>query len=203
MAAGLFFSRPKPVFAVQNGINWDKPVFPNFPVQSWEKLSKTGKNYTSSSKTFMKCNYQTKIEQDRLEDNLTKKLWAHNPKFVKKVFALILIQIIYSGLTMLMSHQLWCQAMSVVVTLLLCKNKMYRIWLMNSQALNCEMILSLLWTCFVLAGTGVHQAESNSKVNFMFSHHLWIHKKYCSKIWDSMIHWLNITWTQSSMLYIN
>ena len=40
--AGLGFSRPKPVFPVQNGINWDKPVF---PVQNWEKLSKTGKNY--------------------------------------------------------------------------------------------------------------------------------------------------------------
>ena len=34
--------------------------------------------------------------------------------------------------------------------------------------LNCEMILSLLWTCFFLAGTGVQQAESSSKVNFMF-----------------------------------
>ena len=45
---------------------------------------------------------------------------------------------------------------------------LYRIWIMNSQALNCEMILSLLWTCFVLAGTGVQQAESNSKVNFLF-----------------------------------
>ena len=41
---GLGFSRPKPVFPVQNGINWDKPVF---PVQNWEKLSKTGKNYAA------------------------------------------------------------------------------------------------------------------------------------------------------------
>ena len=47
---------------------------------------------------------------------------------------------------------------------------------MNSQALNCEMILSLLWTCLFVAGTRVEQAESNSKVNFMFSHHLWIKK---------------------------
>ena len=39
---GLGSSRPKLVFPVQNGINWDKPVF---PVQNWEKLSKTGKNY--------------------------------------------------------------------------------------------------------------------------------------------------------------
>ena len=43
--AGLGFSRPKSVFPVQNGINCDKPVFPSFPVQNWEKLSKTGKNY--------------------------------------------------------------------------------------------------------------------------------------------------------------
>ena len=45
LRAGLGFSRPKSVFPVQNGINWDKPVFPSFPVQNWEKLSKTGKNY--------------------------------------------------------------------------------------------------------------------------------------------------------------
>ena len=43
--SGLGFSRPKPVFPVQNGINWDKPVFPSFSrpklgktVQNWEKL---------------------------------------------------------------------------------------------------------------------------------------------------------------------
>ena len=66
---GLGFSRPKPVFPVQNGINWEKPVF---PVQNWEKLSKTGKNYISSSKKFLKCDFQTKLEQDMLEDNLTK-----------------------------------------------------------------------------------------------------------------------------------
>ena len=72
-SSGLGFSRPKPVFAVQNGINWDKPVF---PVQNWEKLSKTGKNYISNSKTFQKCDYQTKIEQDRQEDNLTKKVMS-------------------------------------------------------------------------------------------------------------------------------
>ena len=39
----LAFSRPKPVFTVQNGINWDKPVFPVFSFQNWEKLSKTRK----------------------------------------------------------------------------------------------------------------------------------------------------------------
>ena len=39
--SGLFFSRPKPVFAVQNGINWDKPVFPSF---SRPKLGKTVQN---------------------------------------------------------------------------------------------------------------------------------------------------------------
>ena len=44
MYTGLGFSRPKPVFPVQNGINWDKPVF---PIQNWEKLSKTGKNYAA------------------------------------------------------------------------------------------------------------------------------------------------------------
>ena len=73
MIPGLGFCRPKPVFAVQNGINWDKPVF---PVQNWEKLSQTGKNYILSSKMFLKCDYQTKIEQDRLEDNLTKKVMS-------------------------------------------------------------------------------------------------------------------------------
>ena len=39
---GLGFSRPKPVFPVQNGINWDKPVFPSF---SRPKLGKTVQNY--------------------------------------------------------------------------------------------------------------------------------------------------------------
>ena len=39
---GLGFSHPKPVFPVQNGINWDKPVFPGF---SCQKQGKTGKNY--------------------------------------------------------------------------------------------------------------------------------------------------------------
>ena len=38
---GLGFSRPKPVFPVQNGINWDKPVFPSF---SRPKLGKTVQN---------------------------------------------------------------------------------------------------------------------------------------------------------------
>ena len=94
---GLGFSHPEPVFPVQNGINWDKPGFPIFSCPKQGKTSKTGKKYyISSSKTFLKCDYQTKIEQDMLEDNLTKRLWAHNPKFVKKDFALILIQIIYT-----------------------------------------------------------------------------------------------------------
>ena len=44
LATGLGFSRPKPVFPVQNGINL---FFPVFPVQNWEKLSKTGKNYAA------------------------------------------------------------------------------------------------------------------------------------------------------------
>ena len=42
LVAGLGFSRPKPVFAVQNGINWDKPVFPSF---SCPKLGKTVQNW--------------------------------------------------------------------------------------------------------------------------------------------------------------
>ena len=44
----LGFSRLKPVFPVQNGINWDKPVFPSLShpklgksVQNWEKLCRT------------------------------------------------------------------------------------------------------------------------------------------------------------------
>ena len=59
--AGLGFSRPKPVFPVQNGINWDKPVF---PVQNWEKLSKTGKNYMGLYFKLQKVSknvYQIKI----------------------------------------------------------------------------------------------------------------------------------------------
>ena len=57
--AGLGFSRPKPVFPVQNGINWDKPVFPSFSrpklgktVQNEEKLSGT---IFQAAKSFQKC----------------------------------------------------------------------------------------------------------------------------------------------------
>ena len=39
---GWVFSVYNLFFPGQNGINWDKPVF---PVQNWEKLPKTGKNY--------------------------------------------------------------------------------------------------------------------------------------------------------------
>ena len=56
---GLGFSRPKPVFPVQNGINWDKPVFPSFSrpklgktVQNWEKLLRT---IFQAAKSFQKC----------------------------------------------------------------------------------------------------------------------------------------------------
>ena len=56
---GLGFSRPKPVFPVQNGINWDKPVFPSFSrpklgktVQNWEKLYGT---IFQAAKSFQKC----------------------------------------------------------------------------------------------------------------------------------------------------
>ena len=42
--AGFGFSRPKPVFPVQNGIIWDKHIF---LVPNWEKLSKTGKKYAA------------------------------------------------------------------------------------------------------------------------------------------------------------
>ena len=46
---GLGFSRPKPVLAIQIGINCDEPVFFSyFFIQNWEKLSKTGENYISS-----------------------------------------------------------------------------------------------------------------------------------------------------------
>ena len=62
MKSGLGFSRPKPVFPVQNGINWDKPVF---PVQNWEKLSKTGKNYAAllfkHQKVSQNVMYQIKV----------------------------------------------------------------------------------------------------------------------------------------------
>ena len=192
--AGVGFSRPKPIFAVQNSINWDKPVFPSF------SSPKLGKTIFRTAKHFWNVTYQTKIEQDRLENNLTKKLWAQIPKFVKKVFGLILIQITYSGLTMLMSHQLWCQAMSKVVSLLLCKNKMYSIWIINSQALNCEMILSLLWTCFWLV-QGYSRQKAIRKLTSCF--HIICELKRTNKIWDSMIHWLNITWTQFSILHMN
>ena len=61
LVSGLGFSRPKPVFPVQNGINWDKPVFPSFShpklgktVQNWEKLWRTifqeGKSCLNGSK---------------------------------------------------------------------------------------------------------------------------------------------------------
>ena len=56
---GLGFSRPKPVFPVRNGINWDKPVFPSFSrpklgktVQNWEKLCST---IFQAGKSFQKC----------------------------------------------------------------------------------------------------------------------------------------------------
>ena len=60
------------LFVVKNGINWDTPAFPSFSVQNWEKMSKTGKNYIWSMKKFLNYDYKIKIEQDRLEDNLTK-----------------------------------------------------------------------------------------------------------------------------------
>ena len=66
-STGLGFSRPKPVFPVQNGINL---FFPVFPVQNWEKLGKTGKNYAGLYLSQKKCPkmwfYQIKIEQDTL-----------------------------------------------------------------------------------------------------------------------------------------
>ena len=165
-------------------LGWVFPSKTYFSRPKWDKLgwtcycqffpSKTGKNYISSSKTFLKCDYQTKIEQDMLEDNLTKELWAHKPKFVKKVVALILIQIIYSGFTMLMSHQLWCQACP---KFFLCKNKMYRIWIMNSHKPQIVKWFSLTTLGKIRSGWyRVQQADINSKVNFMFSHHLWIKK---------------------------
>ena len=62
--AGLGFSRPKPVFPVQNGINWDKPVFPSFSrpklgktVQNWEKLCCT---IFQASKSSPKCDVSNK-----------------------------------------------------------------------------------------------------------------------------------------------
>ena len=71
------------VFPIQNlflpskmGLTGINLFFPVFPIQNWEKLSKTGKSYISSSKTFLICDYQTKIEQDELEDNLTKKVMS-------------------------------------------------------------------------------------------------------------------------------
>ena len=58
-ATGLGFSRPKPVFPVQNGIKRDKPVFPSFSrpklgktVQNWEKLWRT---IFQEGKSYLKC----------------------------------------------------------------------------------------------------------------------------------------------------
>ena len=170
MLTGLGFSRPKPVFPVQNGINWDKPVFPSF---SRPNLGKTGKNYILSSKTFLKCDYQAKIEQDRQEDNLTKKLWAHNPYFVEKVFALILIIIIYSALTLFMLHQLCCQAMSKVVTLLLCCTG-FGLWTHKPEIVKWFSHCSghaLFWLV-----QGHSRQKAIQKLTSCFSHHLWIQK---------------------------
>ena len=118
LGTGLGFSRPKPVFAVQNGINWDKPVFPSFSrpklgktVQIWEKLY--FKQQKVSEMWLSNWNW-TAYSRGQFD----KKLWAHDPNFVKIAFALILILIIYSGLTLPMSHQLCCQAMCKMVTLL-------------------------------------------------------------------------------------
>ena len=62
---GLGFSRPKPVFPVQNGINCDKPVFPSFSHPKLGKLSKTGKNsaalYFKPEKVLKNVMYQIKI----------------------------------------------------------------------------------------------------------------------------------------------
>ena len=48
---GLGFSRPKPVFPVQNGINWDKPAFSQFfqseTGKNCPKLEKIMENYIS------------------------------------------------------------------------------------------------------------------------------------------------------------
>ena len=105
---GWVFPVQKPVFAVQNGIKWDKPVFPSF---SRPKLGKTVQNL---EKLFFE---QQKVSQMWLLNwtwtgysggQFNKKLLAQNPNFVRIDFALILILIIYSGLTLLMSHQLCC-----------------------------------------------------------------------------------------------
>ena len=50
---------------------WDKLVFPSFSRLKLGKTVQNWENYISSSK-FLKCNYHTKIEQDKLGDNLTK-----------------------------------------------------------------------------------------------------------------------------------
>ena len=47
--SGLGFCRPKPVFPVQNEINWDKPAFPSF---SRPKLGKTVQNWEKSWRTI-------------------------------------------------------------------------------------------------------------------------------------------------------
>ena len=62
--AGLGFSRPKPVFPVQNGINWDKPVLPSFSRpklgKTVQKLGKIMLHYFSSLKRSPKCDVSNK-----------------------------------------------------------------------------------------------------------------------------------------------
>ena len=91
--SGLGFSRPKPVFPIQNGINWDKPVFHSLSrpkvgktVQNWEKLCRT----IFQARKVQKC--------DLLNKNLTRQtrssfhtycsyyLWAHNPNLMNSIF---------------------------------------------------------------------------------------------------------------------
>ena len=103
--AGLCFSRPKPVFPVQNGINWDKLVFPSFSrpklgktVQNWEKLCRTIKEKVSKNVILSNKNW-TRHTRNSFHTYCSYDLWTHNPNLMNSNFCRSSSNIVGSNLS--------------------------------------------------------------------------------------------------------
>ena len=84
LATGLFFSRPKPVFPVQNGIN----LF--FPSQTWKNWKKLCRTIFKARKSFQKCDLSnknlTRQTRSSFDTYCSYDLWTHNPNLMNSNF---------------------------------------------------------------------------------------------------------------------
>ena len=122
-----------------------------------------------------------------------KQWWVLNPNLTKIILSQFWSNDWYTSVWVTSVHVTSTQLpghSSKIMTLSKSKLCLYKIWILNSQAL-CEIILPLLWACFVLASTRFGQNQHQ----MVFSMNSWL----VVEVSPEMRHFLTVSQWHSSV----